>query len=103
MDLAKIGEVCTIEVPGSCYNANVPVVYVNERLAAGWVILSVKTMENPHPDRYSRGLHPSITTFVLGRPREKPPLTPIDTSTRDLQKFHLADGQCEGSNEPPSQ
>jgi len=50
MDLAKVGEVW------SSYHTD----KVNERLAEGWVLLTVKVGDQ------------GVVTYVLGKPREKP-------------------------------
>lgn len=87
MDLAKVGEVWQTQVLWHEQPTE-----VNQRLSGGWVLVSVRIADEKR-----------VNVYVLGKPREKPPLTPIDTSTRDLQKFHLSSEQCEGRNEPPGQ
>lgn len=66
MDLAKVGKITTIRVESTRDHTENA---VNELLETGWVILSVKIIENP--DRKAAWLIPALTVFVLGKPREK--------------------------------
>ncbi|MCC6934126.1 MAG: hypothetical protein IT406_00305 [Candidatus Yanofskybacteria bacterium] len=92
MDLAKIGEVARAD----CWQV------ANELLKEGWVLLSIKIVERQTFNRDARGFTKTPEEwYILGKPRGKnPPITPIETSVKDLQKF---DDRCEGMNEPLGQ
>lgn len=66
MDLAKVGEIQVYNV--DCDEDPV-LVKMNKALQEGWVIVSIKTMENR--EGFHKSLRPAITVFILGWPRHQ--------------------------------
>jgi hypothetical protein len=87
MDLAKVGDVEIYHVEGAGH----PMAEVRQKLQEGWVVVSVKTVEN-HGSY--RNISPALTVFVIGRPREKPRSPERELTEEELALLtHITDPQ----------